>query len=521
MLLALAPLAVIAASPQYDVIIRHGRLLDGSGSPWRYADVAFKGDRIAAVGQIPAGATAGRVLDASGEYVAPGFIDTHSHAAPGIETEALAAAVPILLQGITTVLINPDGGGPSDLKPQISALESHGPGVNVVLQIGHNAVREAVMGLASRKPTAAEQQRMEKLVREAMQEGAAGLSSGPFYVPGKYSDTAELIGLAKVAAGFPGAWYASHIRDESNYSVGLLAAVDEVIEIARQAHLPGIVDHVKALGPAVWGQSRDVIAHIEAARSAGVEVWANQYPYTASGSSLTAALVPGWAQEGGEAALVKRLEDERLRAQIRDEMAQNLARRAGAGAIMIGRYAPQPELEGRRLDAIARQRSEDALDTAIDLLRHGGASIVSFNMDDQDVDAFMRQPWTMTCTDGALVAFGEGAEHPRAYGGFPRKIRLYVVERHVITLEAAIHSMTALPAAVYRLPDRGEIRQGAFADVVVFDPKNVLDAATYEKPHAYSKGMDHVFVNGREAATSGQVASHRYGRVLLRPRSGG
>jgi N-acyl-D-amino-acid deacylase len=518
---ALFPLWAQAAGPPYDVLIRHGRLLDGTGNPWRYADVAFKGDRIVEVGQIPADATARRVVDATGKYVSPGFIDAHSHAAPGIETEKLAAAVPILFQGITTVLINPDGGGPSDLRPQIAAIEHQVPGVNAVLQIGHNAVRQAVMGLANRKPTADEQRRMEDLVRAAMQLGAGGLSSGPFYVPGKYSDTEEIIGLAKVAASFPGAWYTSHIRDESSYDVGLLKAVEEVIQISREAHIPGIVDHIKALGPGVWGKSQDVIQRIEEARASGLEVWADQYPYTASGSDLQSSLVPGWAQEGGAQALVARLEDPEQRARIRKEMADNLVRRAGASAILIGRYPPEPSREGRRLADIARAQAQDPLDTAIDMLLQGGASIVSFNMSEQDVDAFMRQPWMMTCTDGALVQLGDGAQHPRAYGAFPRKIRRYVLERHVLTLEEAIHSMTGLAAAVFRLKDRGEIREGAMADVVVFDPKTLADIATYEKPHAYSRGMDYVFVNGQAAIAEGQIIPRRFGRLLLRARGPG
>jgi len=518
MLGAPAPVWAQAASPHYDVLIRHGKLLDGTGNPWRYADVAFRGDRIVEVGQIPAGAQATTMVEASGKYVSPGFIDTHSHAAPGIQTQELAAALPILFQGITTVVINPDGGGPADLRPQIADIERQVPGVNVVLQIGHNAVRRAVMGMANRRPTREEQQRMEALVREAMQLGAGGLSSGPFYVPGKYSDTQEIVGLAKVAAGFPGSWYTSHIRDESSYDVGLLAAVDEVIQISRAAGIPAIVDHVKALGPAVWGQSREVIRRIEAARAQGLEVWADQYPYEASGSDLQSSLVPGWAQEGGTQALARRLEDAAQRAQIRKEMAENLVRRAGAGAIMVSRYAPDPSLEGKRLDAIARQRSQEPLDVAIEMLINGGASIVSFNMEEQDVEAFMRQPWTMTCTDGALVKLGEGAEHPRAYGAFPRKIRHYVLERHVLTLEQAIHSMTGLAAAVFRLEDRGEIRAGAMADVVVFDPSTLADVATYQKPHAYSKGMDYVFVNGQAAIAAGKIVPARHGRVLRRRR---
>ncbi len=506
-----------AAPPdQYDVLIRGGRVLDGTGNPWRYADLAIKGDRIVVVGFVPPDAAAKTIVNARGKYVAPGFIDTHSHAAPGIGTKELAPAASILTQGITTVIINPDGGGPADLRPQVAAIEENVPGVNVIPQIGHNGVRIAVMGMADRKPTADEQKRMEQLVREAMQYGAGGLSSGPFYVPGKYSDTEEIVGLAKVAAQYPGAWYTSHIRDESSYEVGLIGAVDELIRISREAKLPGIVDHIKALGPSVWGKSKEVIEHIDAARAEGLEIWADQYPYAASGSGLQPSLVPGWAQEGGAEALAKRLQDPEQRSQIRKEMVDNLARRGGANSIMIRHYPPDPSLEGKRLDEIAKQHLQDPLDTAIDMLIKGGAGIVSFNMNEKDVEAFMQQPWTMTCTDGALVKFGEGGEHPRAYGTFPRKLRRYVMERHVITLEQAVHSMTGLTAAVFRIKDRGELRAGAFADVLVIDPKTVADVATYEKPHAYSKGMDYVFVNGQAAIAEGKLLPKRSGRVILR-----
>ncbi|HEY0745329.1 MAG TPA: amidohydrolase family protein [Steroidobacteraceae bacterium] len=501
---------------QYDVVIRGGRVFDGTGNPWRYADLAIKGDRIVVVGFVPADAIAKTIVDAKGKYVAPGFIDAHSHAAPGITTKELAPAASILTQGITTALINPDGGGPADLRPEVAAIEENVPGINVIPQIGHNAVRTAVMGVADRKPTPDEQRRMEELVREAMQYGAGGLSSGPFYVPGKYSDTEEIVGLAKIAALFPGAWYTSHIRDESNYEVGLLGAVDEVIRISREAKLPGIVDHIKALGPGVWGKSKEVIDHINAARAEGLEIWADQYPYEASGSALQPSLVPGWAQEGGGQSLAKRLQDPQQRSRIRAEMVDNLARRGGANSIMISHYSPDPSLEGKRLDEIAKQRRQDPLDTAIDMLIKGGAAIVSFNMKEADIEAFMQQPWTMTCTDGALVKFGEGSEHPRAYGSYPRKLRRYVLERHVITMEQAIHSMTGLAAAAFRIKDRGELRVGAFADVLVIDPKTVTDVATYERPHAYSKGMDYVFVNGKAAIAGGKLEPGRFGRVILR-----
>lgn len=514
-LLACAAASTLAAQ-SYDVLIRGGRVIDGTGSPWRYADVAIKGDRIVEVGPIPAGATATRVIDARNRYVTPGFIDPHSHAMPGLTTAELAGAPPILYQGITTVLINPDGGGPADLEDQLRPTRQHVPGVNVAPMIGHNGVRSTVMGLEDRLPTPDELEQMKTYVRKAMELGAFGFSSGPFYIPGKYSKTDEIVTLAKVAAEFPETFHISHIRDESSYDIGVVAAVDELIEISRQAKIPGIVTHIKGIGPTVWGKSAEVIANINKARAEGLEIWADQYPYSASGSSLQASLVPGWAQEGGQQAIASRLSNPEQRATIRVEMLENLARRAGANAIMIRRHPANPKLEGRRLDEIARERLQEPIDTAIDMLIAGGAAIVSFNMNENDVEAYMRQPWNMTCTDGGLVTFGSGAEHPRAYGAFPRKIRRYALDRGAITLEHAIHTSTGLSAGVLNIQDRGVLRAGAYADVVVFNPETINDPAAYDAPHAYSTGMDYVLVNGKFALAEGKVLPERHGRVLLR-----
>ena len=507
-----------ALAQHYDVLIRGGTLYDGSGGPARTADVAITGDRIAAVGSIPDSATATTLIDAAGRIVAPGFIDPHSHAAPNIQTKELAAALPMLHQGITTLAINPDGGGPAELGQQIADLKTHIPGVNVIPLIGHNAVRRAVMGDVARLATADEQAKMEGLVTAAMAAGAYGLSGGPFYIPGKYSNTAEIVELAKAAARFPGAFYISHVRDEGNYDIGVVAAVDEVITVAREAKIPGVVTHIKVLGPQVWGKSADVIATIEKARAEGLEIWADQYPYTASGSSLMTSLVPGWAQEGGAAALAKRLQDPAMRAKIRAGMVPNLERRAGAHALMIRSFAPDPSLEGNRLDEVGRIKGMDPLDAAIEMLIAGGAPTISFNMSDADVEAFMRQPWTMTSTDGGLPHFGKTSEHPRAYGAFPRKLRRYVLDKPVIPMAQAIHAATGLPAKILGVPDRGLLREGAFADVIVFDPETIRDLATYERPHAYSVGVDYVFVNGKAALAKGKPTTDRHGRVLLRPR---
>jgi N-acyl-D-amino-acid deacylase len=500
----------------YDVLIRGGRVLDGTGTPWIRADVAITGDRIVAVGKL-SGASATQVVDATGLYVAPGFIDGHGHAGPALAQPRTSGAEPLLRQGITTTFANPDGGGPTDLAAQRQAIAAQNPGVNVAQLIGHNSVRSEVLGNADRAPNGDELDRMKQLVRRGFEAGAFGLSAGPFYVPGAFSKTDEHVALARVASEFDG-FYTSHIRDEADYSVGVVAAVDEVIRVAREAQLPGVVTHIKVLGPRVWGLSGEIIKRINAARADGIEVFADQYPYEASSTGLAAALVPAWALEGGTGALKGRLANAETRARIRREMLENLDRRAGASNIQIRSHRADPSIEGQRLDAIARVRLMEPVDLAIELINAGGAQIVSFNMAEPDIRAFMVQPWTMTCSDGELVAPNEGVPHPRSYGPYPRKIRKYVVEEKVISLEQAIHSMTGLPAAVFRVRDRGVIRTGAWADIVIFDLATVRDAATYERPHQLSEGMRHVFVNGRAAVRDGQLTATRAGRVLSRAR---
>jgi N-acyl-D-aspartate/D-glutamate deacylase len=515
---ALLPLLGRAAAAQpaapYDVIIRHGRVLDGSGNPWLYADVAIRGDRIVAVGDLK-NATARRTIDATGLYVAPGFIDVHSHAGPGLATTQLSGAVPLLAEGITTVMANPDGGGPVDLVKQRASLEAARPGVNVGLLVPHGSVRGQVLGQRDVKADDASLEKMRALVKAGMDAGAFGMSSGPFYAPGSFSDTRELVELAKVVSPYDGV-YTSHIRDESDYTVGLSAAVNEVIQVAHEAHVKGIVTHIKALGPHVWGMSETLVKRIDSVRAAGDEVFVDQYPYEASGTSLVSSLVPRWAEAGGRDSLRARLQDAALRPRLVKEMRENLDRRGGADRLQFQRYAPDHSIEGKTLKQVADARKLDPIDAAIALATQGDAGITSFNMDEKDIATFMRQTWTMTCSDGDLVPMGQGVPHPRAYGTFPRKIRKYVVEEKVIPLETAIHSMTGLPAAVFHVVDRGTIRPGAYADVVVFDLAKVRDKATYSEPHQLSEGMVEVIVNGKLALDGGKVTDARGGLVLKR-----
>ncbi|MFB6272086.1 MAG: amidohydrolase family protein [Salinibacter sp.] len=502
----------VTAQPAYDILVENGRVLDGSGNPWVRADVAVRNGEIAAVGDLSA-ADADTVLDAQGLYVAPGFIDVHSHAAGGLTTKSLSTATPLLAQGITTVVVNPDGGGAVDLAAQQDSLLAHGLGVNVGQLVPHGAIREKVMGTSDRDPTEEERAEMKALVRKGMEAGGLGLSSGPFYVPGSYAETDEYVATASVASEYDGV-YQSHIRDESNYTVGLLAAVDEVIQIARKADLPGIVTHVKALGPPVWGFSSAVEQRVERARAKGVEVFADQYPYTASATSLTAALVPRWAQSGGRDSLLHRLDRDDLRARIRSDMTENLERRGGAGRIQFRSFSPDSSIEGKTLAEVAAERDEEPLTTALHLIEQATPGIVSYNMLDEDVERFMRQPWTMTCSDGGLVARGAGVPHPRNYGAFARKLGRYARDRGVVELGFAVRSMTQLSASVMGLPDRGRLQPGAAADLVVFDLEEIHDPATFRAPHQLSEGMVHVLVNGCLAVHDGTFTGARPGRVL-------
>lgn len=495
----------------FDLRIVNGRVLDGTGNPWITADIGVRQGRIAAMGALR-GAAAARTIDANGRYVTPGFIDVHSHAREGLEG-ALHHAEPLLAQGITTAMLNPDGGGPTDVAALRATLERRGVGVNAGIFAPHGSIRQRVLGMADRAPSPAELERMAGLVRSAMQAGAVGLSSGLYYAPGSYARTDEVIALARVAAEHGGV-YSSHIRDEGDYSVGVVAAVDEVIQIAEAAKLPGIVSHMKALGTASRGLSLASLMRIEAARARGVDVWADQYPYEASGTSITGALVPRWAQVGGGEALRKRVLGAE-RGRLRDEIRANISRRGGAASLQISRFAPDPSIEGKTLADLATATGESPEDVALDLLARGSAGLVSFNMHERDIEEIMTRPYTMTSTDGDLVPMGEGKPHPRAYGAFPRKLRLYVRERGVLDWPFAIRSMTHLPAVVFGLKDRGQLRVGAWADILIFDPERIRDTATYQDPHQLSEGVDTIVVNGTIVRDEGTFTQTLAGRVVV------
>ncbi|MEZ5318782.1 MAG: amidohydrolase family protein [Vicinamibacterales bacterium] len=507
---------LLAAAPAgqdapFDLLVSGGRLLDGTGNPWRRADVGIRGDRIVAVGRL-AGHAAARVVDARDRVVAPGFIDAHSHALESLGAPDLRDARGLLAQGVTTVIGNPDGGGPVDLAAQAASLADGGIGINAALLIGHGSVRRAVIGSADRQPTAGDLDRMRALVRQAAADGAFGLSSGLFYIPGRYARLEEVIALAREAGGV----YTSHIRDEGTYDTGVVASVDEVIRVAEEAGVRGVVSHMKALGPDSWGLSREMIAHIDAARARGVEVLADQYPYDASSTSLAAAVMPGETARSAEEALSGTESRTAFLAMVRE----NIRRRGGPASIVIASGRGAPGLAGRRLSEIADARGVSPEQAAADIVVSGTASIVSFNMSDEDIDRIMRQPWTMASSDGGLVRPGAGQPHPRSQGAFARRIARYVRDRGVLTLEEAVRTATSLTAATFGLTDRGVIREGALADVIVFDPARVQDRATYEDPFPEAAGIDWVVVNGQVARAEGEFTGARGGRVLRRDHQG-
>ncbi|MGH7654021.1 MAG: N-acyl-D-amino-acid deacylase family protein, partial [Gemmatimonadaceae bacterium] len=490
-----------------DVLIRGGTLYDGSGAPGRRADVALRGDRIVFVGDArAAGISAKRTIDATGLIVAPGFIDPHTHTQTDLSNAKRWTNLDYLMQGVTTVATNNDGSGPIGIGAVLARWDSTGIGTNALLFVPQGSVRGEVMGMSDKTPTEAQLARMKALVDRGMREGAFGLSTGLYYAPGSYSSTEEVIALAKVAAAHGGI-YDTHQRDESSYTIGLLASTEEVLRIGREAHIPVHFSHIKALGVDVWGDADTVIAMIHGAQREGLTVSACEYPYDASGTSLVSALVPRWAEVGGRDSLIARIVAPATHAKLAGEMKENMRRRGGAKAMLIV-SSRQRDLEGKRLDAIARTRGKDPVEVAMDIIRTvGDQSVASFNMNAKDIDTFMRADFVTTCSDGS-----DG--HPRKYGTFPKKIRDYVLDRPVITMARAIESSSAQTAHNLQIAQRGKVQPGWFADVIVFDPKTIRDLSTYTEPTKLATGMRWVFVNGKAAVAEGTPTNVLAGRAL-------
>jgi N-acyl-D-amino-acid deacylase len=493
--------ALAAQGAPADLLIRNGRLIDGTGAAGRTADVAITGDRITFVGDAArANVTAQRTIDARGLIVAPGFIDPHTHALEDLNSTdpKRRANVNFLMQGVTTVITGNDGGGPFEVGRTLERWKAQGIGSNGALLVGYGSVRQNVMRQTDARAVGPQLDSMRALVDKAMREGALGMSSGLYYAPQNYGTTEEVIELAKVAARHGGI-YDSHMRDESSYSIGLLGAIREAMRIGREAGMPVNISHIKALGVDVWGKSDSAIALVEAARAAGQKVTADQYPYTASGSSVGASLLPRWAEVGGGDSLRARIADPATRARLVTDMTENLRRRGGAESLLMTSTRDSTIL-GKTLAQVATARGIPPVEAAIQIILNGGSSVASFNMNEKDIEAFMRRPWVMTGSDGS-------GGHPRKYGTFPKKWAEYVREKKVMTPEAFVRQSSALTAETFGIKDRGVIAQGKFADVVVFDEGTFRDRATYQKPTELATGMKYVIVNGKVAVDDGAYAN--------------
>lgn len=545
----LLPLSLFAqgSAPEYDLLIRNGHVIDGTGSPWYAADIAIRDGHIVAIGHLEA-ASAKRTIDAAGMVVAPGFIDMLG------QSEFTILVNPHLpskiYQGITTEITG-EGGTAAPLTAAIRAadratyehfgidpswntfreyfarLEKQGMGINLASYVGATQIRRAVIGDGDRAPTSAELDRMQALVREAMYDGAVGVSSSLQYAPAPYASTEELIALAS-EAGKLGGIYATHMRSEGD---AIIPALDEAIRIGREAHIPVEIWHLKAAGRRNWGRMPEIVAHIDEARRSGVDIAANTYAYTAWFNSFS-AFIPPWAHDGGDAKLIQRLKDPAARERIRKDMLtpssswdNEWEEVTGPEGILVS-VVQNPKLlplQGKTIAEIAKLWNKDPIDTVFDLLIEDNAAteVAVFGMSEPDVRLALQQPWVSICNDSQGTApdglLGQAHPHPRAYGTFPRILRKYVREDGALTLPDAIRKFTALPASNMRLADRGVIKDGMWADIVVFNPEAITDHATYENPNQLSQGMEYVLVNGVPVVDRGKMTNALPGKVLRGP----
>ena len=503
-----------------DLVIRNAHVIDGAGNPWFLDDVAVAGDTIVAIGRaLPIKAQ--REIDGAGLVLAPGFIDIHTHARRGIFE--VPTADNYTRQGVTTVVEGPDGSSPLPLGAFLDKVAAARMSPNFASFVGQGSVREQVMGEVDRPATPEEIERMRAIVAQAMNDGAFGLSSGLFYVPGTFTPTAEVVELAKVA-GRMGGMYISHMRDEASK---VTDSVRETIAIGEQGALPTQLTHHKIIGPANWGRSVDTLRLVDEARARGVDATIDQYPYTASSTSIQSALLPAWALEGGRPAVLKRLQDPSTRATIRAESVSLLKNERGGGDpknVVIARCEWDASLAGKSLSDIVAMKQqavtlEAAADAAIWIVEQGGCQGIFHAIDERDLVRILAHPATMIASDGEVTVFGKANPHPRSYGTFVRVLGRYVREQHVLTLQDAIRKMTSFPARRLGLHDRGLVREGMKADLVLFDPSRVGDRATFENPHQYAEGIHTVIVNGQVIFENGSMTAARPGRVLRGPAS--
>ncbi|MEW6206800.1 MAG: D-aminoacylase [Acidobacteriota bacterium] len=510
------PVSRSHTEPQYDLAIINGRIIDGTGNPWFYGSVAIKNDRIVKVGSIDP-KSAARVIDAKGAVIAPGFIDVHTH------VESSLAASPtadnFVYMGVTSLVTGNCGTSSIDVAGFLSNMENSGISANIATLIGHGSVRREVLKEENREPSSAEIEQMRQIVDRAMRDGATGMSTGLIYVPGTYAKTDEVIELARVVSRYGGI-YATHMRDEGDQ---VADSIRETLTIGEKAGLPVDISHFKVSSKKRWGLSRETCRLVEEARARGQQVTVDQYVYTASSTSLN-TLIPSWVLEGGREKARERLDNPEMRTRIKREMIASI-RKSGfknfSYAVVAG-YRADPSFEGKNISEITKQvrgksSVEEETEQIIAMYVAGSAGMVYHKMADADVERIIAQPYTMIASDSGVIQMGRGAPHPRGYGNNARALAVYVREKKIITLEDAIRKMTSLPAATFNLWDRGLIRPGMAADVVVFDEKRVADRATYDRPHQYAEGFAYVVVNGKVVIEAGKHTGMKSGRALYGP----
>ena len=502
---------------EFDIIISNGTIVDGSGQESYQADIGIVDDRIVKIGDLLESKSV-HIINAENLIVSPGFIDSHTHAIRGIFDVPTAESS--LLQGVTTLTDGNDGTSPFPIKEHYQKIENTRISPNWAVFVGQGTIRQEVMGLENRDPTASELSKMKLMVKEAMEEGALGISTGLFYVPGSFSSTREVIELSKVASHYGGI-YISHMREEA---VDVLKSINETINIGIKAKIPVQITHHKIIGKENWGLSKETLKLVDNAIKDGVQVSIDQYPYTASQTSIR-ALIPQWAQAGGRKDLLQRIDDPKTRKLIIDGIIERILFDRGGGHpknIFISKSSWNTSLEGKNLAELCIERDLEpspynAAMVVFDIIKGGGASAVYHAINSDDVDLIMQHPMTSIASDGPITVFGVGSPHPRTYGTFARVLGSYVRERNILSLEEAVRKMTSLPAQILSIKQRGLIKEGYYADVAIFDPKTIIDKATFEDPHQYAIGVISAIVNGEIVIDQGVHNGNKPGRVLRGP----
>lgn len=516
LLLVWLPFISFSAADECDILIINGRIIDGTGNNWYYGNVAIKDGKISQVGR-DVNPQAKKIIDAKGMIVAPGFIDVHTH----IEDDEVKqpTADNFIYDGVTTVITGNCGLSNVDIGQYLHWIDSLQLSINVATLVGHNDVRKAVMGRANRDATAIELKQMADLVDKAMKDGAVGLSTGLIYIPGTYSNTSEIVALAKVAASYNGV-YATHMRDEGD---SVKDAINEALTIGRQAKIPVEISHFKLSGQQNWGRSKETVPMIEAARKEGVEVTIDQYPYTASSTSVS-TLIPDEILADGQDSIRARLERPAVKRYVINYMLGRLAKRKlkHFSYVVVANHNADTNYNGKSIEQInllkkRRHTARAEAETIVDIMINGGASAVFHGMSEDDIRRIMKYPFNMFASDASIRVWNSGVPHPRGYGTNARVLSRYVRDQNVISLEEAIRRMTSLPAQKFQLKNRGLLREGYAADIVIFNEKEVKDISTFEKPHAYSKGFYYVFVNGTLTVENEKHVGVRAGKALYGP----